>query len=101
MFESVSLEFTHAVDCVALGQALSTPELGLVRAKGLVRDQDGQSCALQLVGSRAGVTPSSHPRAEDGRLVCIGLRGQLDRASIEATVRRCRVNMETPTPHLG
>ena len=75
--------------------------LGLVRAKGLMRDLDGQPRALQLVGARAAVTPSAHPRPEDGRLVCIGLRGQLDRASIEATVRRCRVNMETPMPHQG
>ena len=101
VFESMSLEFAHAVDCVALGRALSAPELGLVRAKGLMRDLDGQPRALQLVGARAAVTPSAHPRPEDGRLVCIGLRGQLDRASIEATVRRCRVNMETPMPHQG
>jgi len=88
VFESISLEFAHAVDCAALARALGAPDLGLVRAKGLMRDRDGQPCALQLVGARSAVTPSAHPRPAQGRLVCIGLRGQLDRATIEAIVMR-------------
>jgi G3E family GTPase len=95
VFESVSLEFSYPLDCVALGQALSASDLGLVRAKGLMRGLDGLPCALQVVGTRAAVTASAHPRPEEGRLVCIGLRGQLDRSAVEALVLRSRVN--TPT----
>ncbi len=96
VFESVSLEFAYAVDCAALAQALSAPESGLVRAKGLMRDRDGSPCALQVVGSRATVTPSVHPRPEDGRLVCIGLRHQLDRVAIEAALRRSCADVRAP-----
>ena len=90
VFDSVSLEFDYPVDCASLAQALVVPALGLVRAKGLMRNLDGRPCALQLVGARASVTPSAHPRAEDGRLVCIGLRGRMDRRTIEASVLRSR-----------
>ena len=96
VFESVSLEFAHAVDCMALGQALGAPALGLVRAKGLMRNLDGQPCALQVVGARAAVTPSAHSRPDDGRLVCIGVRGKVDRATIDAILVRSRVNIERP-----
>ena len=74
---------------------IDMPLLGLVQAKGLMRDPDGQPCALQVVGQRAAVTVSSHARPEEGRLVCIGLRGQLDRSIVEALVLRLRVNMPT------
>jgi G3E family GTPase len=83
VFDSISLEFAHPVDCAALARSLAATELGLVRAKGLMRDLDGVPCSLQLVGARAVVAPSGHPRPDDGRLVCIGLRGQLDRGRIE------------------
>ncbi len=84
VFESLSLEFSHAVDCAWLAKALGAPELGLVRAKGLLRDLDGAGRVLQLVGARATVSPSAHPRPQDGRLVFIALRGQLDRARVMA-----------------
>ncbi len=81
---------------MALGQALGAPALGLVRAKGLMRNLDGQPCALQVVGARAAVTSSAHSRPDDGRLVCIGVRGQVDRATIDAILVRSRVNIERP-----
>jgi G3E family GTPase len=86
LFDSISLEFDHGVDCAALAAALSAPELRLVRAKGLMRNHDGQPSSVQVVGARAAVGPSNHARVQTGRLVCIALRGQLDRAGIQAAL---------------
>ncbi len=90
LFESLSLEFSHAVDCAWLAKALGAPELGLVRAKGLLRDLDGAGRVLQLVGARANVSPSAHARLQEGRLVCIALRGRLDRARVMAVLESSR-----------
>ena len=90
----MSLEFAHAVDCAALGRALCAPALGLVRAKGLMRNQDDQPCVLQVVGARAAVAPSAHSQPDNGRLVCIGLRGQLDRAAIADIVFRSKAGSD-------
>ncbi len=88
-FDSLSLQFDHAVDATRLSAALAAPALSLLRAKGLLRDIDGAPRALQLVGSRCVLTPSSHPRPELGRLVCIGLRGTLDAARVQSALREC------------
>lgn len=98
VFESLSLEFSHAVDCAWLAHALGAPELGLVRAKGLLRDLDGAGRVLQLVGARATVSPSAHPRPQDGRLVCIALRGQLDRARVMAMLELARATSACAVP---
>lgn len=83
LFESASFTFAHAVDCTLLARELARDELGLVRVKGLMRNQDGVPSSLQIVGARAVVQASGHARPEDGRLVCIALRGRLDRARVE------------------
>ena len=101
VFESVSLEFSHAVDCAWLAQALGAPELGLVRAKGLLRDLDGAGRVLQLVGARATVSPSAHPRLQDGRLMCITLRGRLDRARVMAILELSRATSPCAVPGLS
>ncbi len=87
LFDSLSLEFEHAVDMTALAEALASPSMRLLRAKGLMRDRDGQPRSLQLVGTRRALSPSAHARPQLGRLVCIALRGQLDAARIRAALR--------------
>ena len=91
LFDSLSIEFDHAVDCAALANALSAPDLQLVRAKGVMRNRDGRPCALQVVGARSAVSASRHLRPEQGRLVCIALRGQLDRDRVHGVLRSMRV----------
>jgi G3E family GTPase len=81
-FDSISLEFTHAVDVDALACALAAPGMRLLRAKGLLRERDGTTRSLQLVGARVALAASAHARPLVGRLVCVGLRGELDVASI-------------------
>lgn len=83
LFESASFTFAHAVNGTLLARELARDDLGLVRVKGLMRNQDGVPSSLQIVGARAVVQASGHARAEDGRLVCIALRGRLDRTRIE------------------
>ncbi len=88
LFEQLEMRVATRVDACALGHALADPALGVIRAKGILRDRDGAAVALQLVGTRSGVEPlaGAAAAAATGRLVCIGLRGRLARAAIRAAV---------------
>lgn len=87
LFDSLSLEFEHAVDLQALAEALAA--LPLLRAKGLMRERDGRVRSLQLVGARATLDEVAHATASGGRLVCIALRGELPAERIRALVAQC------------
>ena len=87
LFDSLSLEFEHAVDLQALAEALAA--LPLLRAKGLMRDRDGRLRSLQLVGARHALADVTHATAQNGRLVCIALRGELQAERIRALVALC------------
>jgi G3E family GTPase len=80
-YESASFLVAHPVDVDRAARALSKPECGLIRAKGVLLDLDGTTKALQIVGSRFEVTAFEGPSGPG--IVCIGLRGQVDRAAIE------------------
>lgn len=82
LFESASFRTSAAVDVGHLAAVLVDPALGVIRAKGLLRDRDGTAKRLQVVGSRCEVRPSAHARPDEGRLVCIGLREGFDRAAL-------------------
>src|SRR5690606_8588730 len=83
-FTSVSFEILGQVDLQRLADELIDPALGVLRAKGLMRDRDGTSKSLQLVGSRAELRESMHEDPARGRFVCIGLRDRFDRDAITA-----------------
>jgi len=87
-YERIELRVDQLVDAGALAAALTDPALGVLRAKGLLRDREGSWVVLQLVGARPEVSPTAASLAGSGRLVCIGLRGRLDCASIRAAVDR-------------
>ena len=89
LFESLSLEFEHGVDMAALAALLSAPPLRLLRAKGLMRDRDGRTRSLQLVGARTTLAPSTHAGPQQGRLVCIALRGELQAERLRAALVAC------------
>ncbi len=80
-YESASFAVPQAVDAERLARALASPDAGLVRAKGVLRDIDGSMKALQVVGARFEVTAFAG-RADPG-IACIGLRGRMNRAAIE------------------
>jgi len=87
LFDSLSLQFEHAVDLQALAEALAA--LPLLRAKGLMRDRDGRMRSLQLVGTRRALAEATHAAAQPGRLVCIALRGELQAERIRAALAAC------------
>lgn len=96
VFDSESLEFAHPVDARRLAAALAEPALGLVRAKALVRDLDGTPTEVQVVGAHWRARASAHRDPARGRLVCIGPRGRVERASLEALVRGCAACAREP-----
>lgn len=85
-FESIVLKPNGAVDAQALARDLATGGFGLVRAKGIVRDESGVRMLVQIVGKRFEATPTEI--AETGGLVCIGVTGQLDE---ERLIKRLEV----------
>jgi hypothetical protein len=89
LFDSLSLEFEHAVDMAALAARLAAPPLRLLRAKGLMRDHDGCIRSLQLVGARSALAEVAHVRPQAGRLVCIALRGELHPGRIREVLVDC------------
>ncbi len=81
-YESFSAEPVENVDVARFAQRLSDPRLGILRAKGFVRDRSGQLQALQVVGSRVNVSSVDASADGDPGLIFIGLTGQLDREAI-------------------
>ena len=82
-YESASFAQDQPVDVQSLADELARPELGLIRAKGVLHDIDGSFKTLQVVGTRCEVTRFALARAVDPGLACIGLAGRMDRAGIE------------------
>ncbi|MBT6273757.1 MAG: GTP-binding protein [Chromatiales bacterium] len=64
-------------DIHTLGSALTAPELGVLRAKGFVRDRDGHRHLLQVVGPRFEVSVCDDDGLAEG-IVVIGVRELMD-----------------------
>lgn len=75
-FDSISLELPAGADLQTIGARLAAPDSGVLRAKGVAPDAQGQGQALQVAGGRWAVTPTA--AQGPGRLVLIGLRGRWD-----------------------
>lgn len=71
-----------------LAEALTHPELGLLRAKGVLLDKRGDIVQLHVVGSRWSLKPFPNSAAFLGHLVTIGLRSGADQVRIEHLVRQ-------------
>ena len=89
-FASVSVAFDHAVDAARLAEALADPALGLLRAKGLLRDALRGWCVLQQVGARGRIDALPGTAPAQPRLVGIGLRGQLDEDALRRALAASR-----------
>ncbi|WP_326543978.1 CobW family GTP-binding protein [Pseudorhodoferax sp.] len=76
VFASRSLPLPQGADLHALGRALAQPAHGVLRAKGIVRRDDGSLWVLQLAAGRwqVAVLPAGTGSSTSGRLVVIGLR---------------------------
>jgi G3E family GTPase len=94
-FASASFELDGAYDLQALAAALSDPALGLLRAKGTLRDAAGHRAVIQAVGARVRTGPAPAGSVAAGadapaRLVVIGLRDALDPAAVAARIDAAR-----------
>jgi G3E family GTPase len=83
-YVSFSIEPTETSDLAELVRQLSDPHLGILRAKGFVRDRTGNVQTLQIVGSRIDLLPA--PSDGKSGIVFIGLSDRLDEAAISSIV---------------
>lgn len=86
-YESASFRFSNPLDVRALATALAAPELGVLRAKAILRDLDGTLVSLQIVGARVAISAAPTACAA-GRLICIGARGVFDPRAVAAVMAR-------------
>jgi G3E family GTPase len=94
-YETLSLEIDHPCDAERLARNLADPSLGLLRAKGFLRGPDGQLATIHVVGRRSQVEPAPAWVEGPGRLVCIGLKAEINRDAILAAfdVQRLQINV--------
>jgi G3E family GTPase len=85
-YETLSVEIDSPRDAERLARGLTNPGLGLLRAKGFVRGPDGTLATVHVVGRRSLVAPAPAWVEGPGRLVCIGLAAEMDRAAILAAI---------------
>jgi len=81
LYDSLELDVPANVDITELGQRLSAPGTGVLRAKGILN-----RLALHVVGQRFEID-SAPAGARSGRLVVIGLQARLDRRAVEQAVQ--------------
>lgn len=81
LYDSLELDVPANVDITELGQRLSAPSTGVLRAKGILN-----RVALHVVGRRFEID-AAPAGARSGRLVVIGLRARLDRRAVEQAVQ--------------
>ncbi|MEM7378992.1 MAG: CobW family GTP-binding protein [Pseudomonadota bacterium] len=81
-YESQVYAVTGARDPQGLAASIATGGYGVIRGKGFVTDVHGNTQLVQTVGARARVEPYRGEVASE--IVCIGLRGALDTAGLDA-----------------
>ncbi len=89
LFASQSLQQHQPVDLATLVSELTDTAQGVLRAKGVLRDLHGTAQLLQVAGTFHQWTPVTDDHPAAGRLLCIGLQGQL-------SLQRVRQLLETP-----
>jgi len=85
-YETAEFECLPALDLERLAAALTNPALGILRAKGMFQDLSGATRVLNVVGLRSEITDEAYGAA--GRFVCIGLKGRLNRETLERLFAR-------------
>ena len=83
-FGTVSLPFDRPCDPTALAQFLASDDMGLVRAKGFVRDDAGGVFAVQSVSRRW--TVDAAVAVSPLGVVCIGLKPSFDAEAVRDAV---------------
>ncbi len=81
-------------DADILALALTDPALGILRAKGFVRDLQGRRITIQIVGARHQTSPAPSDSITQNGVVAIGLKGRIDLATIAVRIAEA----SAPTP---
>ena len=81
LYESLELDVPADIDVMALGQRLTAPTTGVLRAKGILLRPDGHIVALHVVGRRFEID-AAPVGSTPGKLVVIGLRARLNRRAV-------------------
>ena len=79
-YDSIVLDTGTVTDADELAKRLCAKEMGIIRAKGYVQKLDGQTKLIQIVGAKIDI--SLNAAQTDPKLVCIGLKGSLDKQAI-------------------
>ena len=98
VYATQSFDVAATCDAAALAAALTDPALGVLRAKGFVRDRAGQRVAIQVVGGRHAMTPAPRNAAARDGVVAIGLKSRIDLDAIAATVAATQSALRPPPP---
>lgn len=91
-----AFEVAAPCDPAALAEALADPALGILRAKGFVRDAAGRRMAIQVVGARQQVAAAPDATTDRDGLVAIGLQGRIDLDAIAAIVAAAQAALKPP-----
>jgi hypothetical protein len=81
LYESLELDVPEDIDVAELGQRLSAPGAGVLRAKGILN-----GVALHVVGRRFEID-AAPVGSTSGKLVVIGLRARLDRRAVQDAIQ--------------
>jgi len=95
LYDALELDMPPDIDLQRLGSRLAAPGTGVLRAKGMARDESRGIAALHVVGKRFAVDPAP-PGAAPTKLVVIGLRGHLDRNAISGALGKTSSKQESP-----
>jgi G3E family GTPase len=96
LFQSEAFVQSTAVDVERLARSLADQVPGLLRAKAVLEDVDGSVKTMHLVDGRWGVEPFASTRQPRRALVCIGVRGTLERAAIVRLLEETTAPASTP-----
>ena len=85
MYNTFVLDLPGEYDVRKLGCTLTDKAMGVLRAKGFVRDIDGIMQTLQIVGERTTIQPA--PDGVSAGMVCIGLSGECSEQVVKSVLQ--------------
>jgi len=84
IYHSEVFEIPHRCNAQQLAESLTQSNTGILRVKGFVVDNSGETRLLQVVGRRFSLLP--YDVSMKPQIVCIGLRGKFSRAELEEAI---------------